>query len=103
MASLSLKAKPTFSARVPVPVPGGEPVLVEFIFKHRTRSQLQAFSASRDDASDTDSVLAMAEGWDLDAEFNAANVAELCENYIGAPSMVYLTYLQELAKSKTGN
>lgn len=103
MAKLTLIASPTFSAKVGIPVAGCEPADVVFTFKHRSKADLDEFVASRQGASEVDSVMAMAQGWDLVAEFNAENVALLIQNYIGAPVVIFRAYLDELLKTKAKN
>jgi len=103
MTKLTLQPAPRFPFKVAIPVPGQDSALVEFTFKHRTKTALQDFVDNRPGTDELDTFLAMVEGWDLDAEFNRANAAELLENYIGAAACVYLAYLQESVKVKQGN
>jgi Phage tail assembly chaperone len=103
MAKLQLVAHPTFSAQVAIPVAGGAPVAVEFIFKHRTKTELDAFIASRADKSNAETLLDMVQGWNLDEPFNAANVDLLLENYIGTAVVAYHAYVDELVKTKLKN
>jgi hypothetical protein len=103
MAKLDLKAAPTFPAMVPIPVAGGDDVLVQFIFKHKTRSEFIAFASSREGVPDVDSAMEMLAGWELDAPFNQANLAELFEQRIGSPAAIYSKYRAELTKARLGN
>lgn len=103
MAKLTLKAAPTFRAKVGIPVAGGSPVPVEFVFKHRTKTELEQFMASRAGASDLDSVLEMAEGWDLSEPFDREGVELLLENYGGAALALYVAYVDELLQAKRKN
>lgn len=103
MAKLQLVAKPTFPATVAVPVAGGAAVVVEFIFRHRTKTELDAFIASRADKSNAETMLDMVQGWNLDEPFNAANVDLLLENYIGTAVVAYHAYIDELVKTKLKN
>lgn len=101
MAKLSLKANPTFKAKVGIPVAGGEAVEVEFTFKHRTRDDLNAWlKESKDDVT---GILEMAEGWDLAEPFDKENVELLVQNYIGAPKALIEKYLDELYQAKLKN
>lgn len=103
MGKLSLSAAPTFKAKVPIPVPGSDPALVEFTFKHRTRDAVVAWlDAARDD-KDEDAVLELATAWDLDDAFTAENIARLCQNYAGAGVAIVNTYLQELRGARAKN
>lgn len=101
MSKLSLKANPTFKAKVGIPVHGGEPVPVEFTFKHRTRDEFKKWlDQERDDAA---AILEMAEGWDLAEPFDKENVEILVQNYSGAPKVIFDKYLDELAQARLGN
>lgn len=84
MTLLSLKPDPTFKAKVPIPRPGGEPVTVQFTFKHRTRREFAAVLA----------------GWDLDDEFTRENVATLLEQYGGSASAIADVYVRELTGAR---
>ena len=104
MTKLSLKAKPTFTAKVAVPVAGGESVDITFTFKHRTKTQLDEFINSRQGVDDVVSFMDMVSAWDLEGEeFNADNVRLLLENYIGVAVSTYRIYIEELLKAKLGN
>lgn len=103
MGKLSLKANPTFRAKVGIPVAGGSPVAVEFTFKHRTKSELEKFMKSRADVSDVDSVLDMVEGWDLEEKFDREGIELLLENYAGAALALYIAYVDELLQAKRKN
>lgn len=103
MAKLSLNPAPTFKAKVGVPVAGGGAVDVEFTFRHRTKKQLEEFIQGRADQQDVDTFMAMVLGWDLEDEFNQANVERLLDNYIGAALATYKAYLEELVKAKEKN
>lgn len=103
MAKLSLKANPTFHAKVGIPVAGASPITVDFTFKHRTKSELDAFMKSRADVTDVDTVMAMVEGWELDEPFDREGVELLLENYAGAALALYLAYVDELLAAKRKN
>ena len=103
MAKLALVAAPVFRALVPISVAGGAAVEVEFTFKHRTKTALDEFVKSRAKKQDAESVLAMAEGWELSDEFNAVNVELLLQNYIGAALAVYRVYIDQLVQARLGN
>jgi hypothetical protein len=109
MAKLSLKANPTFMAKVGIPVAGGAPVDVEFTFKHRDREQLDKYlaelKAMGTDSIDNDVaiVLKVATAWELDEPFNEANVRIFIENYHKAPWVIAQAYITELMQAKAGN
>lgn len=101
----SLTAKPTFTAAVPIPVPGDLAADVVFTFKGRTREALQAFMESTRDAErlKLDIVMDMVTGWELDDPFDRDHVEQLLENYLGAYQAIYDTYLRELTEARTKN
>lgn len=103
MAKLSLKANPTFRAKVAVPVAGGEAVDVEFTFRHMTATALSEFRESLSDSSDADAVMKMVDGWDFAEEFNRESVEELIQNHIGIAGDIYRKYIEELIPAKTKN
>lgn len=103
MAKLKLIPSPTFKFTVEIPVAGARVAPVEFVFKHRTKDQLTAFMAAREEKSDVETVMEFAQGWDLDEPFNAQAVSDLLQNYIGAPVAIYQAYIAELTRAKLGN
>ena len=103
MAKLKLVANPTFKAKVAVPVAGGPDVPVEFVFKHRTKTALDAWIGSRADKGDAESFMEMIEGWDLEDVFSRESVDTLLENYIGTALATYRVYVDELVKAKVKN
>lgn len=103
MAKLALKANPTFTKKVGIPVAGGAVSDVTFTFKHRTKTELEKFIDSRPDKDDVETFMAMVEAWDLEEEFNIENATELLENYIGAALAVYRAYIDELVAAKAKN
>ena len=104
MAKIKLEADPTFKAQVAIPVPGSEsPALVEFTFKHRTRTEVLAWLDAAKDADDVQSVMDCVAAWEMDDALTAENVKRLCENYMGAGNAIVATYLNELRGARTKN
>jgi hypothetical protein len=103
MPKLKLKADPTFSAPVSIPLAGGDFVDVQFTFKHRTKTELDAFMQSRTGKTDTESFMDCVVSWELEEAFTAENVQELLENYIGAALATYRTYVRELCQAREKN
>jgi hypothetical protein len=101
MAKLSLKAAPTFACKVGIPVHGGEPAMVEFTFKHRTKDDFQKWLAV--EREDVDAILEMAEGWDLAEPLDKENVGVLVQNYSGAAKAIFNKYFDELVQARLGN
>ncbi len=103
MTKLQLVAAPTFKASVLIPVAGSKPVPVEFIFKHRTRTQLTEFATWCEGKTDVEIFLELVSGWNLEDAFSAESAALLLENYPGASLAVYRAYYNELTAAKLGN
>lgn len=103
MAKLSIIAKPTFKKKVDIPAAGGETIEVEFVFKHRTKTQLDEFVKSRAEKSDVESFLEMVGGWDFAEEFSDTAAETMLDNYIGAALPVYQAYITELVQAKAKN
>jgi hypothetical protein len=103
MARLKLHASPTFKAKVPIPIPGAAPHPIEMEFKHRTRKELDALLRDKGTQLDTDFVLSIATGWDLDDKFDRENVETLLDQYGGAARAIADTYTRELMGARLGN
>lgn len=115
MATLKLKANPTFHEKVGIPVHGGDPVEVDFEFKHRTRTEFSAFCKELDEktaASNTAEEIVDADvwyvmqtvaGWELTDAFTAENVKTLLQNYQGAAGAIAEKYTQSLMQVRLGN
>jgi len=103
MLKFTLKAAPTFSATVDIPVAGKQPAPVQFTFKHRAKKDLEAWLAGARERTDLQMVMDLACGWDLEEPFDGSNVAELLENYAGAALAMLSVYLRELSVGRLGN
>lgn len=103
MAKLSINVNPTFPATVSIPVAGGEPINMSFVFKHRTKTQIGEFTTTRKEKTDVESVLEMVEDWEFAEPFTPEAVEIMLENYYGAAEAIYRTYLRELLQAKTKN
>lgn len=103
MAKLQLKPAPTFVGKVSIPVAGAEPATISFTFKHRTRDALNEWLRGGKDRKDLDAIMECTTGWDLDEPHSRESVAELVQNYIGAPAVVVNFYIEELTRAKLGN
>jgi hypothetical protein len=103
MAKLSLVAKPTFTAKVQIPVAGDKAATVQFTFKGRTREAFKAFMESLTDREDVDVILDMCSGWDLEDAFDKENIELLNQNYLGAARAIIDVYLSELTAARVKN
>lgn len=103
MAKLSINAKPTFKAKVDIPVHGSESEKVEMTFKHRTKAEIDEFIRTREDKTDAETFMDMVVGWEFEEEFCLKSVETMLQNYIGAGLATYRTYVDEIVKVKLGN
>ena len=102
MAKLKLNPDATFKHVVHIPVPGGDPVAVEFKFKHRGKKALAEFSRQHEEWT-TDTVMDCVTGWDFVEPFNRENVDYLVENYPNSAQAVVGGYIDEIWNYRTGN
>lgn len=102
-AKFTLSASPTFKAPVAIQVPGGKPVQVEFVFKHRTRDDFKEFIEALEGRDDIDMLLEIASGWELDDAFDAKSLALMTQNYMGSARAVLETYISELTSARVKN
>lgn len=103
MAKLKLVAAPTFKSKVGIPVAGENPVDVEMVFKHRTKTALDEFIKDRAGKSDAESFMEMVSGWDLEDPFSKEAVETLLENYAGAGLATFRIYIDQLVQAKLKN
>lgn len=131
MAKIKLGARPkTFTHGITVPMPEGGTATVQMVYKYRTRSEFGAFvdnlllaagtappaSQSAEDVSfslrqalektrdtNADYILQIAEGWNLDEDFNRASVLQLCDELPGAAAAIIEAYRAALTEGRLGN
>ena len=108
-AKRSLEVSPTFKAEVTIPRAGGDSFDIEFVFKHRTKAELKEFSesltaASGEDApKDTEVLLDISSGWDLDEPFDIDSLEKLTQRFMGSAQAVIGVYFSELAGARAKN
>lgn len=130
MAKIVLGKRPqNFKHLVTVALPEGGNGAIEMTFTYRTRTQfgefldgiladakVQAASAQADDVTislaealaktcdqNADYIMRIAEGWNLDAEWNRANVEQLCDELPGVAMAIINTYRTAIAEGRLGN
>lgn len=131
MAKIKLGARPkTFTHTITVPMPEGGTAQVQMVYKYRTRSEFGAFvdnlllaagtappaSQADDDVAfslrqalektrdtNADYILQIAEGWNLDEDFNRASVVQLCDELPGAAAAIIEAYRAALTEGRLGN
>lgn len=100
---LVLKPAPTFRATVFIPQPEGEPAEVEMVFKHRNKHELKTLANQIGNSDDAVLVSQMATGWDLDDDFNHANIQRLVSEHHQAAVSIWNTYFEKLTGLRLGN
>jgi len=98
-----LQPAPTFKAKVQIPVHGGDPVAVEFEFKHRTRDEVNKWFKGADKRSDVDALVGILAGWELEDQFGQESIELLVQNHIGAAPAIVARYVEELVQARKGN
>lgn len=98
-----LIADPTFKAKVGIPVAGGEPVPVEFTFKHRTMDEFRSWREAPQNSDDVRAILDCVVAWELSNPLSEESVSTLVQNYHGAALAIITTYYRELSQAKLGN
>ena len=98
-----LNPKPTFDAKVALPVHGSNTVDVGFTFKHKSRAEVADLLGDNAPTNDVDLLLEICAGWELDDEFNKDNAELLAQNYIGAIPAIWSRYLELIAQKREGN
>jgi Phage tail assembly chaperone len=100
MAKFKLQPEPTFRRKVVIPLPGdGKVGEIEFIFRFRSRDALADFYKQSTEKDRITTVMGLASGWDLEDEFNEANVKRLDETFVGALEKVLEAYWEEHTKA----
>lgn len=99
-----LDPKPTFQATVQITLPGGESLPLPVIFRHKTKTQLQAWlrDTSQGDMEMALDVIESVPDKGADQPLTAF-LEQLFENYPAAALDVYLTYRRELTQSRVKN
>ena len=103
MAKLQLDAAPTFTAKVGIPVPGGDAAPVLFTFRHRTQTDFAKWLKELDGKDKAKAVVEMTSAWDLEDAFDESSIKRLLSNYMGAFDAILSKYVDELTGARRGN
>lgn len=107
-----LQPNPTFEAQIAIPVPGGGEDKIKFKFKRLGRKALRSLfdelnaktAEAVSEVDETEILLKVVEGWSgVDAEFNAENLATLCDNYPGAIGAILGNYSSKMVGAQEKN
>lgn len=130
MAKIILGSRPkNFTRIITVDLPEGGKGSVEMLFKYRTRTEFGEFidqlldkaGVSVKDTSEealkfslkealektieqnAEYILQVADGWNLDKDFNRQNVLQLCDELPGAAQAVMDAYREAITTGRLGN
>lgn len=130
MAKIKLGARPkNFKKQIKVTLPEGGEGVVEMSYIYRTRTEFGKFvdelldsagvannigsaeelkfsmqaALAKTKETNADYIMAIADGWNLDEEFNRANVEQLCDELPGAAQEIMDQYRDAVAQGRLGN
>jgi hypothetical protein len=130
MAKIKLGSRPkNFSRIITVDLPEGGKGSVEMLFKYRTRTEFGSFVDSLLDKAgiavkdsseealkyslkkameatvdqNADYILQIADGWNMDEDFNRDNAAQLCDELPGAAQAIMDGYREAIITGRLGN
>lgn len=100
---LTLAALPDFKLPVKFMMPNGEEQSIVFTVRHMKASEVQEMYSSEKVTSDSDMIMNIATGWNLEEEFTAENAKLLVDYYPSAALALAGSYLQALAGQRVKN
>ena len=122
MAKIKLGSRPaSFSKVVKFPMLDGTEGAIKVDFKYRTRSEFGKFVDEAVEANaepdavvgnpksylfaivGAEYILKIANGWDLDDEFNLDNALKLCDELPAAATAIMQTYRAAIVEGRLGN
>lgn len=99
---LTLAPLPDFKLPVKFTMPNGDEQSIVFTVKHKKASDIQELY-QKDGTKDSDFIMNIATGWDLEEEFNEDNSKLLIEYYPSAALALMGSYLGALAGQRVKN
>lgn len=99
-----LQPKPTFWAKVPIPIAGNpRPAQLDIEFKHLETEDLKEYLTGLSGREDADAMGDIVCGWKgVDESFSPDALAKLLSNYTGAASSLMNVYIEESTGAKDG-
>lgn len=94
---LTLGRLADFQLPVEFSMPNGETASITFKVRHMKASEVQEMYSSESVTSDSDLIMNIATGWNLEDEFNAENAKELIDLFPGVAVALAGAYLGALA------
>lgn len=100
---LSLAPLPDFKLPVKFTMPDGNEATIIFTVRHMKAKEVQALYEAENVVTDSDFIMKLASGWDLEEEFTAENAKILVELYPSAALALTGSYLSALAGQRVKN
>lgn len=106
-----LNPSPTFTAQVPISVPGlPEPLELAVTFRHKNKAALQKWMSEAGGKEDAALLHEVVEGWTglqddagVDVPYSLTALTDLLNNYSAAHGELFRAYLRELTEAKRKN
>jgi len=102
---LKLTTEPTFTAPVVIPTPWGKQT-IKMVFKYKNAEQYEEYikKESTESRKNEDVIMEIASDWqEVDGEFNAENIAKLCNAYHQAAGAIVKAYIETNCQSRLEN
>lgn len=100
---ITLAPLPDFKLPVKFTMPDGNEGSILFTVRHLKAKEVQAMYESENIVTDSEFIMKLATGWDLEEEFNEENAKTLVEFYPGAALALTGSYLSALAGQRVKN
>lgn len=97
--------EPTFPCAIKIPRPGREADVLNVVFRHKSKDDLDEFfkAAAKKKWPDEQALCQLIESWDADMDLNVASMKALLTMNHQASKVIYEAYLGELHGARQGN
>lgn len=101
--NFSLDHEQTFTVKVPIPVPGKAPALVDFTYRWLDKDEFGEFFQTLSEREPLDNVKRIVVGWGLTDAFDDDNIAKLLTRYVGSYGSILNKYAGEITGAREKN
>lgn len=100
-----LNPNPTFSARVPLSIPGqAKPSTVDIEYRHFSKTAIKSFFENLEGKTDAEALHQIIVGWKgFDEAFSEEALAVLVDNYPTAATELFTAFRKELMEAREKN
>lgn len=100
-----IEPNPTFTAKVPLSIPGQtRPGTIDIEFRHLGKPQIKAFFEGLEGKTDTEALGEVIVGWKgVDMPYDATALELLLSNYPAAGGEIFEAFRKELLEAKAKN